>query len=271
MARAVAAAEELEDAELADAELVDADVAAAKQAVEAEAEAPASGSKRASPAKAKEEAAAVAKAVAAAEAEGGLEDEEVEASSSSEVESEAEGEEGDVSPSRARPSPSSASKGGKAKKKAPTKKPLSKGVKVDGVGLGAIAAAAAHGTFDLRCGRAALVAYLLSLVRLRSDGCLVAAACLCGWGAVDMLQHCCRGVSRLGFGSRQPQLLEEPWVSMLLLACCSKLATWKAGEPVPFSFLADTFDAIAETTKVCGAVLPSGMLFQALLHHRSSR
>ncbi len=30
----------------------------------------------------------------------------------------------------------------------------------------------------------------------------------------------------------------------------SKLATWEAGKPVPFSFLADTFDAIAETSKV---------------------
>ena len=28
-----------------------------------------------------------------------------------------------------------------------------------------------------------------------------------------------------------------------------KLATWKAGQPVPFAFLADTFEAIAETSK----------------------
>ena len=27
------------------------------------------------------------------------------------------------------------------------------------------------------------------------------------------------------------------------------LATWKAGQPVPFAFLAETFEAIAETTK----------------------
>ena len=40
-------------------------------------------------------------------------------------------------------------------------------------------------------------------------------------------------------------------------ACCpaaphtrSKLASWKAGEAVPFKFMADTFDAIADTTKV---------------------
>jgi len=28
-----------------------------------------------------------------------------------------------------------------------------------------------------------------------------------------------------------------------------KLATWKAGQPVPFAFLADTFEAIAEESK----------------------
>lgn len=28
-----------------------------------------------------------------------------------------------------------------------------------------------------------------------------------------------------------------------------KLANWKAGEPVPFAFLADTFEAIAEESK----------------------
>ena len=30
------------------------------------------------------------------------------------------------------------------------------------------------------------------------------------------------------------------------------LVTWKAGEPVPFGFLADTFEAIAEESKVRG-------------------
>jgi DNA ligase-1 len=29
----------------------------------------------------------------------------------------------------------------------------------------------------------------------------------------------------------------------------SEIATWKAGEPVPFSFLASTFESIASTTK----------------------
>ena len=29
----------------------------------------------------------------------------------------------------------------------------------------------------------------------------------------------------------------------------TQLATWKAGDPVPFSFLAKTFDSIATTTK----------------------
>lgn len=29
-----------------------------------------------------------------------------------------------------------------------------------------------------------------------------------------------------------------------------KLATWKEGEPVPFAFLADTFEAIGEESKV---------------------
>lgn len=32
----------------------------------------------------------------------------------------------------------------------------------------------------------------------------------------------------------------------------SSLVTWKAGDPVPFSLLASTFEAIADTTKVGG-------------------
>ena len=43
-----------------------------------------------------------------------------------------------------------------------------------------------------------------------------------------------------------------------------KLATWKAGQPVPFAFLADTFEAIAEESKrliitslLVGSALPA--------------
>ena len=42
-----------------------------------------------------------------------------------------------------------------------------------------------------------------------------------------------------------------------------KLATWKAGQPVPFAFLADTFEAIAETTKrlvITSLLVPSASL-----------
>jgi DNA ligase-1 len=90
----------------------------------------------------------------------------------------------------ASPSPSSSKK---AKKGSAQKLALSKagakGSKVEGVGTGAIKAAALHGNFDV-----------------------------------------------------------------------SKLATWEAGKPVPFSFLADTFDAIAETSK---RLEISGMLTNA--------
>ena len=45
----------------------------------------------------------------------------------------------------------------------------------------------------------------------------------------------------------------------------SQLATWKAGEPVPFSFLAKTFDAIATTTKRLEIIKTLVGAFRAIL------
>lgn len=44
-----------------------------------------------------------------------------------------------------------------------------------------------------------------------------------------------------------------------------KLATWKAGQPVPFAFLADTFEAIAEESK--RLVITSLLVGSALAKH----
>jgi len=45
----------------------------------------------------------------------------------------------------------------------------------------------------------------------------------------------------------------------------SQLATWRAGEPVPFSFLAKTFDAIANTTKRLEIIKTLVGAFRAIL------
>ena len=45
----------------------------------------------------------------------------------------------------------------------------------------------------------------------------------------------------------------------------SQLATWKAGDPVPFSFLAKTFDAIATTTKRLEIIKTLVGAFRAIL------
>eukprot|EP00967_Tisochrysis_lutea_P001917 scaffold2442_cov26-Tisochrysis_lutea.AAC.1 len=50
----------------------------------------------------------------------------------------------------------------------------------------------------------------------------------------------------------------------------SKLVFWKAGQPVPYKFLADTFEAIAETSKrlaitsmlVCARMLASNVGYE---------
>lgn len=51
-----------------------------------------------------------------------------------------------------------------------------------------------------------------------------------------------------------------------------KLATWQAGQPVPFAFLADTFEAIAEESKrlvitslLVGSALPGTPVLACLL------
>ena len=45
----------------------------------------------------------------------------------------------------------------------------------------------------------------------------------------------------------------------------TQLATWKAGDPVPFSFLAKTFDAIATTTKRLEIIKTLVGAFRAIL------
>ena len=45
----------------------------------------------------------------------------------------------------------------------------------------------------------------------------------------------------------------------------SQLATWQAGDPVPFSFLAKTFDAIATTTKRLEIIKTLVGAFRAIL------
>ncbi|PRW32906.1 DNA ligase 1-like isoform B [Chlorella sorokiniana] len=193
---AAAAADELAD-DLEDAEASPAPsktaaapskAAAGKRGASATPSAASKGkAKRSSPGKGGSEgakAAAVKKAAAKALAEADSEAEELSASTSSEAGAVEEGEE-EASPS---PSSSKKAKKGSAQKLA-LSKAGAKGSKVEGVGTGAIKAAALHGNFDV-----------------------------------------------------------------------SKLATWEAGKPVPFSFLADTFDAIAETSK---RLEISGMLTNA--------
>ena len=200
-------------------------------------------------------AAAVKKAAAKALAEADSEAAELSASTSSEAEAE-EGEEAQSSPA------SSAKKKGSAQKLA-LSRAGAKGAKVEGVGTGAIKAAAVHGTFDLRrafstgLGRRAAAAGRAAgragRQRQRQGGatrgtrahvCVCPCRCLPPWGPPGTL--CWFSCPARLQGSLQPTLPRSPLAAPL----CSKLATWEAGKPVPFSFLADTFDAIAETTKV---------------------